>query len=150
MVKKALYIVIWTITAVGLVALFVASRKNYLNTPVKAVNLMAEADTGFVRKTVLREELMQICGKSKIGTVNMLAVQKLMKDNPWVKSSNAYIDLDGTLNVSYKEYLPWFRVFGKDGRSVYVTRESIVIPSSRNYIPYSNTVLCAATIFLTN
>ena len=136
MVKKVLYILIWTITAAGLVALFVFSRKNYLNTPVKAINLVAEADTGFVRKTVLRDELQKICGKSKIGTVNMLAMQKLMNDNPWVKSSNAYIDLDGTLNVSYKEYVPWFRVFGKDGRSVYITHDSIVVPSSRNYTPY--------------
>ena len=136
MVKKILSIVLWVVTAAALVALFVFARENYLTTPLKSIQLIPATDTGFVRKTALHDEIERICGKSNIGTVNMIAVQKVMENNSWIESSASYIDLDGILNVSFKEYEPWFRVFGKNGRSVYVTRNGVVVPSSRIYTPY--------------
>lgn len=136
MVKKILSILLWVVTAAALVVLFVFARENYLTTPLKSIQLIPAADTGFVRKTALHEEIEQICGNSKVGTVNMIAIQKVMEENSWIEDGTSYIDLDGTLNVSFKEYEPWFRVFGKKGRSVYVTRDGVVIPSSRTYTPY--------------
>ena len=136
MVKKILSILLWVVTAAALVVLFVFARENYLTTPLKSIQLIPAMDTGFVRKTVLHEEIERICGKSNVGTVNMIAIQKALDNNSWIESSASYIDLDGTLNVSFKEYEPWFRVFGKDGHSVYVTREGVVVPSSRLYTPY--------------
>ena len=136
MVKKILSIVLWVVTAAALVVLFIFARENYLNTPLKAVNLIPSTDTGFVRKSVLREELKQICGKSNIGTVNMIAVQNRLNTNPWIESNTSYIDMDGTLNVSFKEYEPAFRVFDRNGHSAYVTLEGMVVPACRNYTPY--------------
>ena len=136
MVKKILSIVLWVLTAAALVVLFVFARKNYLDTPLKTIQLLPSTDTGFVRKTALHDELAQLCGKSDIGTVNMIAIQNHLNSNPWIEDNASYIDLDGTLNVSFKEYEPQFRVFGKDGRSVYVTCDGIVIPSSSIYTPY--------------
>ena len=136
MVKKILSILLWVVTAAALVVLFVFARENYLTTPLKSIHLIPTTDTGFVRKTALHDEIEQICGMSKVGTVNMIAIQKVMEENSWIEDGTSYIDLDGTLNVSFKEYEPWFRVFGKGGHSVYVTREGVVVPSSRNYTPY--------------
>ena len=136
MVKKILSILLWVVTAVALVVLFVFARESYLTTPLKSIQLIPESDTGFVRKTALHDEIEQICGKSNVGTVNMIAVQKVMEENSWIEDGTSYIDLDGTLNVSFKEYEPWFRVFGKNGHSVYVTRNGDVVPSSRSYTPY--------------
>lgn len=136
MVKKILCILLWVVTAGALIALFVFAREDYLHKPLKSIQLQSSTDTGFVRKTVLHDEIERICGKKNIGTVDMLAIQKVMGDNSWVESSASYIDLDGTLNVSYKEYEPWFRVYGKNGHSVYVTREGVVVPICRIYTPY--------------
>ena len=136
MVKKILSILLWVVTAAALVVLFVFARENYLTTPLKSIQLIPATDTGFVRKTALHDEIEQICSNSKVGTVNMIAIQKVMEENSWIEDGTSYIDLDGTLNVSFKEYEPWFRVFGKKGHSVYVTRDGVVIPSSRTYTPY--------------
>ena len=136
MVKKILSILLWVVTAAALIALFVFARESYLTTPLKSIQLLPSADTGFVRKTALHDELESICGRSKVGTVNMIAVQQVLDDNSWIESSASYVDLDGTLNVSFKEYEPWFRVFGKDGHSVYVTRNGVVVPICRIYTPY--------------
>ena len=136
MVKKILSIVLWVVTAAALVVLFVFSRENYLNAPVKAVNLIPESDSGFVRRSELRNEIVGICDRHSIGTVNMVAIQRHLEDNPWIESSASFIDLNGTLNVNFKEYEPSFRVFGKDGHSVYVTDNGVVVPASSNYTPY--------------
>jgi cell division protein FtsQ len=136
MVKKILSILLWVVTAAALVVLFVFARENYLTTPLKSIQLIPASDTGFVRKTALREEIERICGNSKVGTVNMIAIQKVMEDNSWIEDGTSYIDLDGTLNISFKEYEPWFRVYGKGRRSVYITRDGVVIPSSHVYTPY--------------
>ena len=126
----------WVVTAAGIVLLFVFAREDYLHTSLKSIQLLPSTDTGFVRKTALHDEIERLCNKKNVGTVDMMAIQKVMDDNSWIESSASYVDLDGTLNVSFKEYEPWFRVFGKDGHSVYVTRKGIVIPSSRIYTPY--------------
>ncbi len=136
MVKKILSIVLWVITAAAIVVLFIFARESYLGMPLKAVNLTPEADSGFVRRSVLQQEIEKQCGQSKVGTVDMIKVQKHLDTNPWIESNSAYIDLDGNLNVKFKEYQPQFRVFDKKGRSVYVTDEGVVIPSSSNYTPY--------------
>ena len=136
MVKKILSILLWVVTAAGIVLLFVFAREDYLHTSLKSIQLLPSTDTGFVRKTALHDEIERLCNKKNVGTVDMMAIQKVMDDNSWIESSASYVDLDGTLNVSFKEYEPWFRVYGKNGRSVYVTRNGVVIPPSRIYTPY--------------
>ena len=136
MVKKILCILLWVTTAAGLIALFVFAREDYLHKPIKSIQLLSSTDTGFVRKTALHDEIEHICGKKNIGTVDMMAIQKVMDDNSWIESSASYVDLNGTLNVSFKEYEPWFRVYDKDGHSVYVTRDGVVVPICRIYTPY--------------
>ena len=136
MVKKILRIVLWVVTGATLVVLFVFAREDYLNQPLKAVQIVTKADTGFVRKGMLRDEIWQLCGRSNIGTVNMVAIQERLNNNPWIEHNASYVDLDGTLHVNFEEYEPKFRVFAKSGRSVYVTDNGVVIPSNRIYTPY--------------
>ena len=136
MVKKILSILLWVVTAAALVVLFIFARENYLSTPVKAVNLLPETGSGFVETSVLSQEIEAYCTKSEIGTVDMIKIQRHLSANPWIESSSTYIDLDGNLNVRYKEYNPLFRVFGNKGHSVYVTDKGVVIPSCAHYTPY--------------
>ncbi len=136
MVKKILSIALWVLTAAALIALFVFARKDYLNRPLQSIQLITQTDTGFVKKDEVRKQLWALSGDKIVGTVNMMKIQKHLEDNPWIATSNSYIDLDGTLNVSYEEYQPKFRVFGKDGHSVYVTDDGVVVPTSRIYTPY--------------
>ena len=140
MVKKILSIVLWVATAAALVWLFVYAREDYLHTPLKSINLIPETDSGFVSKSALHKELEDFCkelGRSKeIKAVNMIDIQNHLDANPWIESSASNIDLNGTLNVNFKEYTPQFRVFGKDGQTRYVTRSGMVIPPSPVYTPY--------------
>ena len=136
MVKKILSIVLWVVTAAALVVLFIFARESYLDKPLQEVRIMAESDSGFVRRSVLHDEIAKECAKAKVGTVNMVRLQRHLDNNPWVESNASYIDLKGNLNVRYKEYVPMLRVFSNDGRSVYVTESGYVLPPSDTYTPY--------------
>ena len=136
MVKKILSIVLWVATAAGLIVLFIFAREDYLNQPLKAVQIITETDTGFVRRGVLRDEIWQLCGKSNIGTVNMIAIQERLNNNPWIEENSSYVDLDGTLCVNIKEYDPVLRIFGESGKSVYLTEDAVCIPTNRLYTPH--------------
>ena len=140
MVKKILSIVLWVITGAALVMLFVFGRKWYLDTPLQGVVFQLDRhDTkGFVEKdTVIAyaEAICDIQHQAAIGNVDMMKIKRLLGDNPWIESSSAYIGLNDTLFIKAKEHSPVLRVYNKDGRSVYVTEEGSIIPSSPIYTP---------------
>lgn len=121
-----------------MVVLFIAAREDYLNTPLKSINVSIDRvnDNGFVKESAVLADLGNICNAARIGTVNMQAIQSQLKSNPWVEHSEAFVDLGGDLNVSIKEYHPVLRVFGKNGNSVYLTEDLLVLPSSPSHTPY--------------
>ena len=138
MVKKILSIVAWVVTAAALIALFVFAREDYLTSPVKAVkvNIERESDSGFIKERFLLADIDKLRGKSDIGTINMLTIQKHLNSIPWIESSTSYVDLDGTLCVNIKEYNPVLRIFSENGKSVYLTEDGICIPTNRLYTPH--------------
>ena len=138
MVKKILSILAWIVTAGGLIALFVAAREHYLDTPVHSVNLNIErgTDNGFVKKDAVIANIDAISSNTKIGSVNLEGIHKQLKSNPWIESSSAYIDLDANLNINIKEYEPVMRIFDKNGQSAYLTAEGILLPTSSEYTPH--------------
>ena len=141
MVKKILSIVLWVITGGALIVLFAFGRSKYLETPLKGIELRLERShaDGFVDRDTLLAHAEKVCDlahQNKIADINMEKVYKLLTDNPWIERGSAFIDLNDTLFIEAKEYEPVLRVYGMDGRSVYVTAEGVVIPSSPRYTPH--------------
>ena len=140
MVKKILRIVLWVLTGAALVVLFVFGRSWYLNTPLQGVvfDLERHHPTGFVQKDTVIAEAEALCGiaeRTRIADVNMNDLQRMLNNNPWIESSRAHIGLNDTLIIQAKEYEPVLRVFNNDHRSVYVTAEGMLIPTSKVYTP---------------
>lgn len=140
MVKKILSILVWVITAGGIVTLFIFSRMNYLSTPLKSISINMDGNTGhkFVDKDTLLCEIGSIChisSKNSIGNIDMLQIERHLNNNPWIEKSTAYIGLDSVLYINLKEYEPALRVFNKSGKSMYVTEQGEVFPTSKTYTP---------------
>ena len=140
MVKKILVIVLWVVTASALVTLFVFGRRHYLETPLQGIDFQLERhqDKGFVERDTVLRQFEEVCGLERhntISAIDLMKIQKLLNDNPWVETSSAYLGLNDTLMVSAKEYEPVLRVFNHDRSSVYVTQEGFLFPSSPQYTP---------------
>ena len=141
MVKKVLSIILWVITGGALIVLFIFGRNWYLDTPLKGINLSLERShsNGFVQRDSLlayAEVICDLAHQNKIADVNIQGINKMLEANPWIESGNAYIKLSDTLVIKAKEYEPVLRVFGNDGRSVYITAEGVIIPSNPHYTPH--------------
>ncbi len=140
MVKKILSILTWIVTVAGIIMLFVFSRNNYLGTPLKsiAITISRQHDKGFLNRKQMTSQLVTICDTAKktaIGNINMAKVEKMLANNPWIKSATSYIDMDGRLLVKAEEFEPMLRVFAAEGGSVYVTKEGRIIPACATYTP---------------
>ena len=141
MVKKILKIALWVITGVALTTLFVYGRRWYLDTPLKGIvfQLERDRDNGFVKTDSVMsyvEAISDIKHHAANSSVNLMKIRDFLNSNPWIESSSAYIGLNDTLIIHAKEYDPVIRVFNQDKRSVYVTSDGVVIPSSPNYAPH--------------
>ena len=140
MVKKILSIIAWVITGAALIVLFVFAHKGFTNAPLQGVvfNLERQGDKGFVEKDTVIANIEDLCGirnHASIGSVDLMKIQKLLSNSPWIESSSAFIGLNDTLMISAKEYIPIVRIFNKKGQSVYVTRDGAILPSSKIYTP---------------
>lgn len=138
MVKKILSILAWVVTAGGLIVLFIFARKSYLDTPIRLVepNIERSKDTGFVSRIATMDELDEICGNSTVANINMQKILKKLDSNPWIENRNTFVDLNGNLNINIKEYEPMLRIFSWQGQSIYLTKDGVVLPSSKQYRPY--------------
>lgn len=141
MVKKILSIALWVITGVALIVLFAFGRNWYLKTPLKGITLHLERShfNGFVQEDSLLAYAEAVCDiehHNQISNVDMLRVNKMLTDNPWIEQGSAYINLNDTLVINAREYEPVLRVYGIDGRSVYVAADGVIIPSSPHYTPH--------------
>ena len=140
MVKKILKIALWVITGAALVVLFVFGRKWYLDTPLRGIDFQLERShlKGFVEKDSVVSYAKAICDMehhNTISNINLTGVKKLLDGNPWIEYASAYIGLNDTLVIKAKEFEPVLRVYNQSHRSVYVTREGIIFPSSPRYSP---------------
>ena len=140
MVKKILSIVLWAVTAIALVVLFAFGRRHYLETPLQGIafHIDRHLEKGFIDRDSEMRQFESVCDlehHTKISGIDLMKIQKLLSGNPWVETSSAYIGLNDTLTITVKEYEPVLRVFTQDKRSVYVTHEGIIFPSSPRYTP---------------
>lgn len=140
MVKKILKIALWVITGAALIVLFVFARKWYMETPLKGISFQLERShwDGFVQKDSVIAYAKAICDmehNASISTVDMMKIQKMLDANPWIERASAYIGLNNTLMIQAKEFEPVLRVYNHNKRSVYVTRNGVIFPSSPHYSP---------------
>ena len=141
MVKKILSIVLWVVTGAAIITLFVFARKGYLETPLKGISLNMERvqNEGFVENDSIIAQASSICGMERhavVADIDMMQLHRMLDDNPWIAHSSVFIDLNDTLRLSATEYEPVLRVYNHEGRSVYITREGVIIPSSPRYTPH--------------
>ena len=141
MVKKILSIVLWVVTGAALVVLFIFGRKSYLETPLKGISLVVERShaKGFVEDDSIIAHTYALCGmdhQAAIATVDMMRLGRMLESNPWIAASGAHIGLSDTLFIKAREYEPVLRVYNRNGLSVYLTSDGVVIPSSPRYTPH--------------
>ncbi|MEY4337104.1 MAG: hypothetical protein RLZZ45_2023 [Bacteroidota bacterium] len=63
-----------------------------------------------------------------IGKINLYALEKQLKRNPWVLDADIYLDQQNTLHVDVQQRSPVARLFSPDGNSFYIDDSLAILP----------------------
>ncbi len=68
-----------------------------------------------------------------LSTINTLNLEKLITNEPFIKSARLYKTVNGVLNVDIKQRRPILRVINRKGKSYYLDQEGFVLPVSAKF-----------------
>lgn len=83
------------------------------------------------------DHILQVNSKALIGrrmeSININALEKKLKDNPFIEFAKVYADMDGIINVEISQRQPILRVMNRFDQDFYVDQHGLKIPLSANF-----------------
>ncbi len=138
--RKVLNILLLVFTLSVLVALAVYCAYDHFHDNLKDVDLkiVRKTEKGFVDYGKTYNMILDICDTTnnyQIKMINVDSVLNALNANPWIISAEAGINLKEYLDVEIEECEPVVRVYGRNGKSVYIDNDGNIYPSENQYVP---------------
>jgi cell division protein FtsQ len=133
MVKKILTISTWVVSILALVALFAFARMEYLQSPVKNLNLVIDrpANGGFLEYKKTYSLIMKMTDSilgQPVEKLSLFSLKNKLSSNPYVSHVELFTTMDGVLNVILNEREALVRVFDSTNQSAYIDTKGILFP----------------------
>jgi len=131
--QKIVIRIIWSISAAGLIVLFVVSwkaksAKQLTDIQVELVGESAQAlfmDEIAIR-TILNDQGIQV--GLAIEKINLTQLEQFIEKTEWIKNAEFFINNQLVLEVKIEQRIPIARVFTASGTSFYIDNEGIRLP----------------------
>ena len=138
--RKVLNILLLVFTLSALIALAVYCAYEHFHDNLKDVDLkiVRKTEKGFIDYGKTYDMILDICdttNNQQIKTINVDSVLNALNANPWIISAKADINLKEYLDVEIEECDPIVRVYGKNGKSVYIDNNGDIYPTNNQYVP---------------
>jgi len=75
-----------------------------------------------------------------VGGLDMQAMEKALKNDPWVADAQLYVDNSRTLNIVVTQRLPVARIFEQGGHSYFIDTTLSTMPLTPNFVYYTSVV----------
>jgi cell division protein FtsQ len=130
--KKIISTLLWSLTAITIVVLLLASVNRVNNTLVSDVKVIW-AD-GSTHQFLSINEVKNIIGannivnKQPVSSVDTKMIEQNLVNNPWIESAEVYFDRFGSLNIVLNEEEPIVRVLNDDGETFYLNKTGAYLP----------------------
>lgn len=131
-------IIFWVIVIIYLsISLsFISEKKGNVLCSKVNVSILDSAGNRFVKETdvkqFIHDQQSQIMG-SPIIEINTDELEKLILDNPNIKTSEVYVNVKGELCIDIDQRNPIVRVFAKNGFNFYIDKDGYIMPLSDKY-----------------
>ncbi|WP_238786212.1 cell division protein FtsQ/DivIB [Blattabacterium cuenoti] len=130
-----------------MISLFLFSQKTHKNRNLKKLSIIIDpfSKDHFVNKKIIKHILFYKKKKieKKIGQLCILKIEKKLNNYPFIKKSEVFISVDGTLNINIWQKEPILRI--KNGnKEYYITKNAEKLELSSFY---SSNVILAKGIF---
>lgn len=134
-------IVLWTIGLLGVTSLlgFVGSKKNSMICTGISIDISGDSSLHFFSQkelTDLIEDRNIRTYKQKISSVNLMDVEKIIREHPAIDSAEAYFTIDGVLKIRVVKREPLLRIIDLSGDSYYIDKKGKYMPVLSNFTAY--------------
>ena len=136
--KAVLFVVAWVLCLSGLVTLmsFISVKKS--GQVCREIKIIIPGTSSFIDRNDVSQLVSQNAGTlvgMPMNEINIHAIEKALKSNPYIREARVYGDMDGVLHLEVDQRQPVLRILNYSNQDFYVDREGYKIPSSVNYTP---------------
>jgi cell division protein FtsQ len=126
----------WVISLGGLVVLmsFIEIKKSQVI--CTSVNIYIPGSQYFIDRQEV-DHILLVNNRPLIGRrmddINIYALEKKLKANPFIEYAKVYAEMDGTINVEISQRQPILRLLNRFDQDFYVDQHGLKIPLSTNF-----------------
>lgn len=144
--NKMVKILLWTIGIILFVAAVSVVVFKYGNNTCKEIriNIHAPQDAVFIDEQEVRDYIMSTSGNlvgAPVKNINVELIEKIINNNPYVRNSKVYLQLNGVMQIDIDQRIPIVRVQNSYNQSFYICSEGHLIPLSPGKtarVPFAN------------
>lgn len=140
MIKRIIIISGWFVLVAGASVLLGFAKTKRNNTPCKSVDIIvAERGNDFfitpdeIRSLITKDQGV-VEGKT-MNKINLLEIEQMLKDNPYVTKAQVYATLDGDIKIKVVQKNPIARVVNGNDESFYIDSAGYFMPLTDNCTP---------------
>lgn len=129
----------WLVIGVGLITILVMTlmfRQNESKAVCKGIKVELGEDQTFISKAEVWEYLQDSMGTITgvpLTQISLARVEDVIETIPYVKSAEAYTDLDELIHIRIRQRNPIVRIQPNHGKPYYIDEEGIRFPLSPHY-----------------
>jgi len=133
--KKIIYISFWSILILGVFIIL-----GFINVEQNGIicnNIDIDIDYGnadcLITNTEINREISQLDNNiigSPYSEIETDEIERIIKNNPFVKNANAYVSLKGDLKIFIEQRQPVIRIIDQYGQSYYIDNAAAIIHTS--------------------
>jgi cell division protein FtsQ len=134
--RYVLYSFLWVVTLSGVVVLmsFIDAKKSTL--VCTKVDVIIPGSQYFIDKQEV-DNILGLNSNALIGrrleNINLQALEKRLRANPFVESASVYADMDGIIQVEISQRQPMLRLMNRFDQDFYVDQHGLKLPLSGNF-----------------
>jgi cell division protein FtsQ len=131
------------VLALGALFFYVLIKGGETLVTTTQVKIYRDTDNGFLNRDSILAHMnsMQKTDSVEVKTIKTRKLEKEFRKNPYVKNADVFTGINGELIVNINEKKPLLRIFNKDSKGYYITKEGDILPLSSEY---------AARVFVVN
>jgi len=140
MIKRIMIISGWIVLVAGASVLLGFARSKRNNTPCKSVDiLISQKGTDLfitpdeIRALIVKDQGV-VEGKT-MNKINLLAIEQMLKDNPYITKAQVYATLDGDIKIKVAQKNPIARIVNENDESYYIDSAGYFMPLTDNATP---------------
>lgn len=138
MIKKILYISIWVVLSAGILVTLGFVSKEHSEMPCKSLEITIDnSDENYFVNEKDVEELLKSQGNTVVGKalkdINVPQIEMLLNNHPHILKADAYLTIDGILQIDVKQRKPILRVINAFDESFYIDENGKLMPLSDNF-----------------